>query len=134
MSIKLVDQIPLLGFLVFLFLIWFNHRYTSAFGLPKWQDDFFKWLCSNPEEPLRALKNTHKQPEQIGLQDETLPDKSSAPRCVVCISNKVQTVITDCGHSCLCFGCATVFGTVQPARCPKCRTPISKIIRIFLEN
>jgi hypothetical protein len=72
-------------------------------------------------------------------KDEELPELAyAAPSCIVCTVNKIQTVIVDCGHSCLCFGCAGILGrgkrVDEKPPCPKCRKPFTRVIQIFTES
>ena len=120
------------------------YLFITVFGTPKWMLWMFDLDTDETEESEEAEEDKkdekeeqNKEDEKQKTKDEVLVDGSAAPRCVICLANKVQTAIVDCGHSCLCFACATVLRTKtepEQARCPKCRIPVTKIICIFLEN
>jgi len=53
--------------------------------------------------------------------------------CVICLEREVKTAIVDCGHACLCVKCARELGLKGIYGCPKCRRPITRIIRLYEE-
>ncbi|XP_069475186.1 E3 ubiquitin-protein ligase NEURL3 [Ambystoma mexicanum] len=48
--------------------------------------------------------------------------------CVVCLSSKVQAVISPCGHACLCDSCVQRL-LQDSAKCPMCRQEIQDVMR-----
>lgn len=49
-------------------------------------------------------------------------------QCVICMDALIGTVILECGHMCLCLGCAT---TKRIAHCPVCQKAISRIVKTY---
>lgn len=45
--------------------------------------------------------------------------------CVVCMHNRVDSVLQPCGHACLCMSCAG-----KTAHCPMCRSPTTSVVAI----
>lgn len=60
--------------------------------------------------------------------------------CVVCFSEKIDTVIMSCRHMCLCIGCAQALqnsSQPQARKCPICRKSrilLHFFIIYFLKN
>ncbi|XP_072119737.1 E3 ubiquitin-protein ligase NEURL3-like [Mobula birostris] len=50
--------------------------------------------------------------------------------CVVCFSQRVDSVLYKCGHMCMCYGCGQKLLSRKSA-CPICREPINEIIKTF---
>jgi hypothetical protein len=85
------------------------------------------------------------EPKKVGESDvdhqflttEFLVDEKSLDGtnlCVVCIDNKKQLAIQECGHLCLCFACAKQMMDAKDTefRCPMCKVLIrQKLNRIF---
>lgn len=69
---------------------------------------------------------------EIGA-DEKCPENETA--CCVCIENKRKLLIQECGHVCLCFGCAKklIDRRDAPVSCPMCKAKIEKkMMRAFV--
>eukprot|EP00741_Cyanophora_paradoxa_P015028 tig00020830_g14499.t1 len=47
--------------------------------------------------------------------------------CLICCANPSNAVILECGHACLCMGCASS----GLSSCPICREPISRVVRVY---
>lgn len=82
---------------------------------------------NNHREPVIVvpeLTSKNELPEQQGPCDTT---------CSICYNKQVECVIVDCGHVfCSSCVCKVATMTTDNARsCPKCRTRISRAIRIF---
>lgn len=52
-------------------------------------------------------------------------------QCVVCLDKLADNVVLDCGHICLCKGCARDLGSYRNQNCPCCRAPIRRITMAF---
>jgi hypothetical protein len=48
--------------------------------------------------------------------------------CCICLEETANHACIPCGHMCLCKGCTAML----LKECPKCRTPVSNFIRIYL--
>lgn len=55
---------------------------------------------------------------------------SDANVCRICLTNKINTVITSCGHACMCKECLSEYS--QSQGCPMCRRPIGNVIDLFI--
>jgi hypothetical protein len=51
---------------------------------------------------------------------------SAATECCVCLTNEIDSVLLDCGHSVLCLECAT-----NIKACPICRANVVRAIKVF---
>lgn len=60
---------------------------------------------------------------------DVVPDDTNNT-CVVCIERKVQTVLLECGHSCLCTACSSTLW-VRGRRCPICREYFCGIMELM---
>src|SRR5688572_14561125 len=47
--------------------------------------------------------------------------KPGEKACIICYTHRITVFIVDCGHACLCSGCASAITT-----CPTCRAPITQ--------
>lgn len=54
---------------------------------------------------------------------------SSEHTCLICCVNPREVLILECGHLCCCADCGN---TLDPALCPVCRGPISRLVPAFL--
>ncbi|KAK3084876.1 hypothetical protein FSP39_020633 [Pinctada imbricata] len=53
-----------------------------------------------------------------------------ATTCVICLTNRREVVLLDCGHVCLCADC--VIALPQPKKCPICRSSVSRFIPAYI--
>lgn len=51
-------------------------------------------------------------------------------RCVVCVENRRDVVILNCGHVCVCYSCAVALP--EPKLCPICRSRVSRFVPVFV--
>jgi Zinc finger, C3HC4 type (RING finger) len=58
--------------------------------------------------------------------------KDGEPACAVCLVNRPDTVIVDCGHATLCGACARDVALRGDAVCPSCRVAITHIINFYM--
>lgn len=78
------------------------------------------------EPPARRRRRT---PPHLQLTLFWPPCEEAASEqeaCVVCMANKINTVILNCGHVAVCATCSTMLQD-----CPICRAEIRKIVRTF---
>ena len=82
---------------------------------------------NDQEETSRA--STSKSAECDDANDSSAV---GAGDCSICISNKANTVVYDCGHVCMCVTCAKALKKRErSAKCPICRNPIKDIIKLY---
>ncbi|CAD5216689.1 unnamed protein product [Bursaphelenchus okinawaensis] len=61
---------------------------------------------------------------------DSVQDGGINSECIVCMSDRVNSVLYRCGHMCMCFGCAEK--TMQTTRnCPLCRQMILDVIKCY---
>ena len=82
------------------------------------------WCCRRQQEQAaeafrRARHEAHAQ------RGEESGEEREANLCVICLDHSCDTVFTQCGHLCVCHGCA-----LQMTSCPMCRTP-SRVMRVY---
>ena len=51
--------------------------------------------------------------------------------CALCFERPVEAALLECGHAVSCFQCAQAL-TARGAACPVCRSPIARVLRVFL--
>ena len=50
--------------------------------------------------------------------------------CVVCLTNRKDTVVLPCRHYCLCLACANVVRGQNNSKCPICRIVVETLLNI----
>jgi hypothetical protein len=75
--------------------------------------------------------------EIYGISSSDFGGKSEAARmddsdkeCIVCLSDKRDTIILPCRHMCLCVGCAQSIQGQTSRKCPICRDNIESFLRL----
>eukprot|EP00357_Protocruzia_adherens_P033248 CAMPEP_0115046508 /NCGR_PEP_ID=MMETSP0216-20121206/48787_1 /TAXON_ID=223996 /ORGANISM="Protocruzia adherens, Strain Boccale" /LENGTH=338 /DNA_ID=CAMNT_0002429595 /DNA_START=36 /DNA_END=1052 /DNA_ORIENTATION=+ len=72
--------------------------------------------------------------EIYGIEDQVEGEADGCGgECVICYSERSNTMVLPCRHMCLCLECANVV-TQQQINCPVCRTRITKMIHINREG
>ena len=51
--------------------------------------------------------------------------------CIVCLSEQREVILMDCGHVCVCAGCAMEIMATRPI-CPVCRASIVRVAPAFI--
>lgn len=76
-------------------------------------------------EKLKLIKETIKEEEN---KLENIKDsKEEIKFCIVCTERKITTILTPCGHWCLCKECANKIGS----KCPICKEIIYSKIKVY---
>lgn len=102
---------------------------------------FFKNLLDSKDDPIAlfSLEDMMMWEEKAFALASKLKDKkseicqelaakqNSAPKCVICQTKPVNTIIKDCNHICMCWECAH---TVD--KCPFDRKRIQSIDKVYL--
>ena len=70
------------------------------------------------QQKLRANGTEYVTFEIFGTGKRKLESED----CVVCLSQRRDTVVLPCRHMCLCSGCAEVFRKQTSCKCPMCRS------------
>ena len=55
----------------------------------------------------------------------------SPQTCVVCLSESREVILMNCGHVCVCAGCAMEIMATRPI-CPICRATIDRVAPAFI--
>ena len=55
----------------------------------------------------------------------------SPQTCVVCLSENREVILMNCGHVCVCAGCAMEIMATRPI-CPICRATIDRVAPAFI--
>ncbi|XP_078582849.1 uncharacterized protein LOC144865754 isoform X3 [Branchiostoma floridae x Branchiostoma japonicum] len=78
-----------------------------------------------------APTSASSAPQQADQAATDKPPKSAdRVLCLICMDKKVDSVVYDCGHMCMCFECGQAVLDAQ-ANCPMCRSKIKDIIRTY---
>ncbi|XP_074646533.1 mitochondrial ubiquitin ligase activator of NFKB 1-like [Tubulanus polymorphus] len=80
------------------------------------------WMDERTDENLlsevQRLRREHYEDTDGQLQ-----------HCIICLTNRRDVVLLDCGHICTCAECAVMLPA--PRRCPICRTDIREVIPVY---
>lgn len=76
-----------------------------------------------PEVPVPQAP----RPTQPSPSAPVLESRDMTTECVVCMDQKSDVVLLNCGHVCCCFNCSNSLTS-----CPICRNPVVQRVRIFL--
>ena len=58
-------------------------------------------------------------------------DKTWPQTCVVCLSEQREVILMNCGHVCVCAGCAMEIMASRP-NCPICRANIVQVAPAYI--
>jgi len=73
--------------------------------------------------------------DKLAKQVERLERKDSPTfinECCVCMDNDSDHIVAGCGHLCLCAGCADAVSSQHGFKCPICRVPGIRAIKVFI--
>ena len=76
------------------------------------------------ESSLETINNLTVEPESNSLG-------VSAQTCIICLSEQREVILMDCGHVCVCAGCAMEIMQTR-AQCPICRAPIDRVAPAYI--
>ncbi|KAL4223074.1 negative regulation of chemokine (C-C motif) ligand 5 production [Mactra antiquata] len=83
-----------------------------------------QWQRSRSDERvLDEFRELRRQADRADDNGET--DNS----CVICLTNRREIVLLDCGHICLCADCVVVLP--EPLTCPVCRSQVVRYITTY---
>jgi hypothetical protein len=90
--------------------------------------EYFRMASLSVRKRFRHTPRRTDLDEAEGMLLRTLEEKE----CFICIANRADAVLLPCGHSGLCYECATsvVKGPGEFRHCPICRGAIDKVIRL----
>ena len=60
----------------------------------------------------------------------TSPEDLAHFQCYICSDNYIERCFYPCGH-CICGSCWSRVGNFQAPRCPACREPLNKALKIY---
>jgi len=86
-----------------------------------------QWLRDHRINTYQSLKNENWVARLYDYFDADVLVRRDK-ECVVCMENFVNTVLTPCGHICVCYQCSE---RLKPLNCPICKFSIQKVIRTF---
>lgn len=81
---------------------------TINFGIPNIDENFLERKIIKEEKEEKNINNINKNNRIININ-----------LCIICESQKKESVFFPCGHRCCCYKCAIYFFEVHE-RCPKC--------------
>ena len=76
-------------------------------------------------------EETEIDQSQISNNRETDPFGVSPQTCIVCLNEQREVILMNCGHVCVCAGCAMQIMTARPI-CPVCRADIVHVAPAFI--
>lgn len=79
------------------------------------------------ERPEAPVPRAPVLPTQPSPSAPVLENRDMTTECVICMDQKSDVVLLNCGHVCCCFNCSNSL-----ANCPICRNPVVQRVRIFL--
>ncbi|KAG8930541.1 E3 ubiquitin-protein ligase neurl1b, partial [Tulasnella sp. 418] len=82
-------------------------------------------------ERIAQLHRDRMADEQRRVQERQERERMQpSGECVICYDARATVLILDCGHLCLCSGCATRVQQ-QGSRCPMCRGQVRRIVSTY---
>ena len=63
------------------------------------------------------------------VPDNSAKEEDETNVCVVCLDNKIDVILLECGHVCACSDCASLLSS-----CPMCRAPIVRFVKMFFAH
>lgn len=76
-------------------------------------------------------EETEIDQSQISNNRETDPFGVSPQTCIVCLNEQREVILMNCGHVCVCAGCAMQIMAARPI-CPVCRADIVHVAPAFI--
>lgn len=71
-------------------------------------------------------KNDEKSEDKKNLYDDSII------LCKICLTNRIDTIITPCYHACLCHDCWDKMPV--PKRCPVCRGFVINTLHVIIDS
>ena len=79
---------------------------------------------NSEESNSETINNLLDEPESASLG-------VAAQTCIVCLSEQREVILMNCGHVCVCAGCAMEIMQTR-ALCPICRATIDRVAPAFI--
>ena len=92
---------------------------------------------SNYQETMSDIETRSNQQERnieqssLANRTEADPLSVSPQTCVVCLSEQREVILMNCGHVCVCAGCAMEIMASRPT-CPICRANIVQVAPAYI--
>eukprot|EP01060_Flectonema_neradi_P005952 TRINITY_DN13998_c0_g1_i1.p1 TRINITY_DN13998_c0_g1~~TRINITY_DN13998_c0_g1_i1.p1 ORF type:complete len:275 (+),score=43.39 TRINITY_DN13998_c0_g1_i1:64-825(+) len=112
--------------IIFLFERFFPRRRRNPRPAP--QPEIIRIDPESSDDSSVASETEHLLREENETAGESSPDLNpeDPDTCKICFDHKIDCVILDCGHMCVCMPCAK-----RLRLCPICRKPIRKRKRVY---
>lgn len=69
----------------------------------------------------------------FGLKNSSLSSNPNDEKCLICMTNSIDVMISPCNHMCLCSECTESLKS-NTNLCPMCRRTIGSFVRMVLKN
>ncbi|KAF7662714.1 hypothetical protein LDENG_00227590 [Lucifuga dentata] len=102
-------------------LLWVSRRYYFKLKI-HWEQERQKREFERLRGEVSRLRSAITSSET--LQDDGLVENA----CVICLSQKRDCVLLNCGHVCCCISC---YRALPQPTCPICRQTISRVVPVF---
>ena len=89
----------------------------------KW---YKKWVNDREMRALRREISAGRERAEEQGNDDT----AASRECVICLRNRREVILLDCGHICCCFDCSQALP--EPKKCPVCREAVARIRNIYM--
>lgn len=79
-----------------------------------------------------SSSDAKSEPQESSSSGAAPSTNSGHNECSICLCEKADTAILDCGHVCVCYDCGSnLQGRNRYPLCPICRKPILKIVKLY---
>ena len=92
---------------------------------------------SNYQDTLSDI-DTRSNQQETNIEQSSLTNRTEADplavspqTCVVCLSEQREVILMNCGHVCVCAGCAMEIMASRP-NCPICRANIVQVAPAYI--
>lgn len=90
-----------------------------------------RWLAErDSRRTAEEIRRMTEARSSGGASDTGSSAQDESTRCIVCIENRRDVVILNCGHVCVCYSCAVALP--EPKLCPICRSRVLRFVPVFV--
>lgn len=68
-----------------------------------------------------------------GLRNSSLVNRPNGDKCLICMTNDIDVMISPCNHMCLCYECIESYKQ-STNLCPMCRRAIGSFVKMVLKD
>ncbi|XP_033628453.1 mitochondrial ubiquitin ligase activator of nfkb 1-A-like [Asterias rubens] len=93
-----------------------------------WAYRWYKQYCEKVAHEMqveRVLQNRAQDDNEGTNIDQEINEDNT---CTICLTNRRDVVLLECGHICTCARCARL---LQPPQCPICRQRVKRVVPLF---